>query len=392
MINLDGRHPRTYPHDENHFGGNGMTRTRTLRVVALLVAAALVGTACGGDDDDSASPATTAGGAATTAAAADVTTAARGTGSAASAEWEGVVAKAEEEGKVTFYTAQGLDQANQVKAAFEKAYPEITVDVIRDISSNLIPKIEAERQTGNGIADVYVSADTAWWATTAKDGHIIPMTGPAFDDPAYDRAELVHDDTYFEVSAVVFGYGWNTDKVPDGLASMEDVLDPKFQGKVGIVEPSLEALVDFYKYLEETYGKDFVTKLAAQEPRIYPGAGPLREALAAGEVDVSTYSSPMTDMTATGAPVAWEIPETAWGARFFGGIVDSAPHPNAAQLFANFLVTRDGQVANVFNESVAVLPDIPGTGAEITAIRRAPSYTPEEVTAYQDEWRKLFQS
>jgi iron(III) transport system substrate-binding protein len=100
----------------------------------------------------------------------------------------------------------------------------------------------------------------------------------------------------------------------------------------------------------------------------------------------------MNDIKAKGAPVAWKIPDTAWGARFFGGIVDSAPHPNAAQLFANYLVTKEGQTANVFNESVSVLPDIPGTGAPITAIRRAPSYTPEEVTAYQDEWRQLFQS
>jgi iron(III) transport system substrate-binding protein len=387
-----------------------MNRTRTARFAALLAVAAVIGAACGGDDDDGASSATTATEAAatttsaaesdastTTAASTDDSTApsssSAGSGDAASsAAWDAVVAAAKDEGKVTFYTAQGLDQANQVKAAFEEAYPEITVDVVRDISSNLIPKLEAERQTGNGIADVYVSADTAWWATIAEEGHIIPMTGPSFDDPAYDRAELIHDDTYFEVSAVVFGYGWNTDRVPDGLQAMTDVLDPKYEGKVGVVEPSLEALVDFYKYLEETYGADFVTKLAAQRPRIYPGAGPLREALAAGEVDVSTYSSPMTDMTANGAPVAWTIPETAWGARFYGGIVDSAPNPNAAQLFADFLVSRDGQVANVFNESVAVLPDIPGTGAEITAIRRAPSYTPEEVTAYQDEWRTLFQS
>jgi iron(III) transport system substrate-binding protein len=386
-----------------------MNRTTVWRGVAMFAAVALVAAACGGDDDDDASSATTAAAASasapTTAAAAATTAAAESTATtagattatagtaASSADWDKVVAAAKEEGKVTFYTAQGLDQANQAKAAFEKAYPEITVDVVRDISSNLIPKLEAERQTGNGIADVYVSADTAWWATTATDGHIIPMTGPAFDDPAYDRAELVHDDTYFEVSAVVFGYGWNTDQVPEGLKAMTDVLDPKFAGgKVGVVEPSLEALVDFYKYLEETYGKDFVTKLAAQKPRVYPGAGPLREALASGEIIASTYNSPMTDLKAQGAPVAWTIPEKAWGARFYGGIVDSAPNPNAAQLFANFLVSKDGQTALVFNESVAVLPDIPGTGAPITAIRRAPSYTPEEITAYQDEWRQLFQS
>ena len=101
-------------------------------------------------------------------------------------EWDAIVAAANEEGTVTLYTAQGLDQANQLKAAFEAEYPDITVEVVRDISSNLIPKIEAERQTGSGIADVYVSADTAWWQTNAADGHIIPMTGPTFDDPEYD--------------------------------------------------------------------------------------------------------------------------------------------------------------------------------------------------------------
>ena len=107
-----------------------------------------------------------------------------------------------------------------------------------------------------------------------RGGSHHPDDGPAFDDPAYDRAELVHDDTYFEVSAVVFGYGWNTDKVPEGLTSMEDVLDPRFEGKVGVVEPSLEALVDFYKYLEETYGAEFVTELAAQQPAHLPGRRP----------------------------------------------------------------------------------------------------------------------
>src|SRR5829696_5556656 len=195
-----------------------MTRSRTWRVGALLAAAALIGAACGGgddDDDDGASgpatavaavtreAATVASGPASTIAGSATSSASSSSGgsAASSAQWDAVVAAAEDEGKVTFYTAQGLDQANQVKAAFEDEHPGITVDVVRDISSNLIPKLEAERQTGNGIADVYVSADTAWWATTAEAGHVIPMTGPAFDDPAYDRAELVHDDTYFEVSA-----------------------------------------------------------------------------------------------------------------------------------------------------------------------------------------------
>ena len=62
-----------------------------------------------------------------------------------SEEWDAIVTAANEEGKVTLYTAQAFDQGNNLKAAFEAEYPDITVDVVRDISSNLIPKIEAER-------------------------------------------------------------------------------------------------------------------------------------------------------------------------------------------------------------------------------------------------------
>jgi iron(III) transport system substrate-binding protein len=393
-------------------------RVRASRVFGALVASALVVAACGGDDDDDAGGDTAAPGAtaapAATQAPADTatgtsapttggdTTAAEGTEptgtegatrptEVSSDEWDSIVAAANEEGTVTLYTAQGLDQANQLKAAFEAEYPDITLEIVRDISSNLIPKIEAERQTGNGIADVYVSADTAWWETTAAGGFIIPMVGPAFSDPEYDPA-LIHADTYFEPSAVVFGFGWNTNEVPDGLSAMTDVINPEFEGKIGVVEPSLEALVDFWKYLEEEYGEEFVTQLADLNPRIYPGAGPLREALASGEIAVSTYNSPMPDLVAQGAPVDWTIPETAWGARFYGGIVDTAPHPNAAQVLSNFMITRPGQESLVFNESVAVLPDIPGTGAEIGAVRVAPKYTPEEIAEYQEYWRGLFQS
>lgn len=376
-------------HSNQHMPGRFRRRARN--VVAALAAVALVA-ACGSDSDSDTSPVASA---TPTANADDADDAGSGDDAgtdAGGSDWDAIVEAAEQEGKVTFYTAQGLDQANQLKEAFEAEYPEITLDIVRDISSNLIPKIEAERQTGRGIADVYVSADTVWWADNSAAGELVPVAGPNFEADEF-ADDLLHDDgNYFEPSAVVFGFGWNTDLVPDGLTTLTDVLAPEFAGgKIGVVEPSLEALVDFYKYLEELYGEEFVEQLAAQQPRIYPGSGPMREALAAGEIAVSTYTSPLVDLQAAGAPVDYVIPETAWGARFFGGVLGTAPHPNAAQVLTNFIVSRAGQESLVWSRSVAVLPDIPGAGAPITAIRRAQSYTPEEITAYQDHWRSLFQ-
>ena len=192
---------------------------------------------------------------------------------------------------------------------------------------------------------------------------------------------------------IVFGYGWNTELVPDGLTDMTDVLDPEFEGMVGVVEPSLEALVDFYKYLEEQYGEEFVEALAAQSPRDVPGRrADGRGARRRRDRGQHVHRPAERPHRRRSAPIAWTIPDTAWGARFYAGILDSAPNPNAAALLSNFMVGRAGQEALVFNESVGVLPGLEGTGAEIGDIRRAPTYTPEEVTEYQDKWRSLFQS
>ena len=218
------------------------------------------------------------------------------------------------------------------------------------------------------------------------------MTGPAFSDPEYDPA-LIHDDTYFEPSAVVFGYGWNTNDVPDGLVRHDRCARSRVRrARSASSSPRWRPSSTSGSTSRSSTARTSSTQLAELNPRIYPGAGPLREALASGEISVSTYNSPMPDLEAQGAPVAWTIPETAWGARFYGGIVDTSPHPNAAQVLTNFMVTRPGQESLVFNETVAVLPDIPETGAEIADVRGAPKYTPEEITEYQEYWRGLFQS
>src|SRR6185503_5368975 len=105
---------------------------------------------------------TTAAAATTTAAATQATTAASAStssgataattaGAAGSAEWDAIVAKAKNEGKVTIYSSQGLDVLNDLAAKFKAKYG-ITLEVVRGIDSDNIPKVEAEASTGNRTA------------------------------------------------------------------------------------------------------------------------------------------------------------------------------------------------------------------------------------------------
>ena len=205
-------------------GGNDVTahldqRRRLLGVpLACGLAAVLVLAACGSDNSGSTSAPTTAssaGASATTATSsgASATTAAGGasaTTAAASTDWQNVVSAAKKEGSVTIYSSQGLDQLNDFASKFEKKYG-IHVDVVRGVDGDLNTKVEAEKQTRKGIADMWVSASQSTIQTKAdQGGWFVPAAGPDFDAAAYNKTTNSHKGDYFEVGAAVLTFGWNT--------------------------------------------------------------------------------------------------------------------------------------------------------------------------------------
>lgn len=339
---------------------------RLLQIPALLIAAALPLAACGSSDDG--------------AAAAPVT----GT-------WDQIVAAAEGEGKVTLYSSQGVAQLEDLEARFEKAYPKIDLEFVRGVDGDLAPKVEAESKTGNGIADVFVSASLPW--VVANVATFDKPQGPAFDAPEYDRSKSVPEGSYFLVNAAILTFGWNTDLYPAGLTDYTGLLDPALGGgKIGVIKPGSPSIVDFYLYLQENYGADFLEKLAAQKPRIYPSSLPMGQAVTSGEIAAGSFVQPLIDEKASGAPVDWALADKTWGALFQGALLKSGPHPNAAQVLSNFLITQEGQTA-VARKSAAVLPNIEGAVDTTANVRRQDlsQLTPDKVREFQDTWESLFE-
>ncbi len=387
---------------------------RLIRGLAVLSALTLLAAACGDDDaaDEDASSSTDSVGttepeAATTEAptdtvaavtdtteAAAVTTAGTETSAPAGiseADWDAIVTAAQDEGKVTIYSSQGLDQLNDLAERFSDEYG-IELEVVRDIDSALIPKVEAEQQTGSGIADVIAQASAAWSEQRGAEGWFVAPVGPAFDDPAYDRAANVSDNGFFTSSAAVLTFGWNTDQYPTGLTDYSDLLDPELAGgRIGVIEPAAPSIVDFWLYLEENYGEDFVTQLAAQEPKIYPSSLPMAQALTSGEISAGSFVQVLVDEKEQGAPVDSGLADQVWGARFNTSILQTAPHPNAAQVLANFMITQPGQEA-IARKAASVLPDVPGTVTTVDKVRvqDLSILTEDFVAEYQAKWNDLF--
>lgn len=280
--------------------------------------------------------------------------------------WEEIVAAAKEEGEVTLYSNHAPANLELLKAAFETEYPEIALTYVRGTDMDLLPKVEVENQTGSGVADVHMTTDAGWIHRSLDSGGMsVELKASAADNPDYSIGDAVLDDTFFVTSATSIGLAWNTSEVPEGLSTPEDLLDPKFDGKVGVVNPAgFPAVVNIYQRMDVDYGANYVERLAEFNPRIYSSAPAITQALASGEI----WAAPGASMDVLvergkGAPVDFALPDKPIGVPFYSHALSASPRPNAAQVLADFMITPEGQEA-ISRNYVAALPDIPGTGVE----------------------------
>ena len=127
-----------------------------------------------------------------------------------------LVAAATKEGKVTIYSAQGLDALNNLAKPSRRS-----TRGSRSRSSAASTASSASRwrpsSRRKGIADMYVSASLPWVQTQAEAGSFLAPIGPELTGQgAYDAKQYVHDGNYFETNAAVLTFGWNTQLYPRG--------------------------------------------------------------------------------------------------------------------------------------------------------------------------------
>ena len=105
----------------------------------------------------------------------------------------------------------------------------------------------------------------------------------------------------------------------------------------------------------------------------------------------ASFVQVLSDEKEQGAPVDSGLADQVWGARFNTAILDTAPHPNAAQVLANFMITEPGQEA-IARKAASVLPDITGAVTTVDKVRvqDLSVLTPEFVADYQAKWNGLF--
>lgn len=305
--------------------------------------------------------------------------------------WADIVAKAKKEGSVTLYSSHNPANLADVAEKFKAKYG-ISVEVNRNIDSVLAQQVTAEEGGAKAVADIWMQSSLPYVLGAIKNGWIVEAVGPDFFNKRFDRTKYAKPGKAWAVGAAVLAIGWNTQRVPKGIKDYPDFLDKALaDGKIGVPQPSVPSYVDFYEWLAANYGQSFVTKLGAQKPKVYLSSLPTNQALSSGEIAAAVAVPGTTlDDKAKGAPVDFTIPKKgAWNAPWFGMILKQAPHPNAAQVLANYLVTPEGQEA-LNHRYGAVVKGVPGTYYVPLRRQNLKELTPDKVTEYQAKWNSWF--
>jgi iron(III) transport system substrate-binding protein len=335
-----------------------------LAMLAVLAVAAVAGTASAAQRSSGATPATPA-------------------------QWKKLIAKAKAEGTVTIYSVQNPTGLQDLANAFKAKYG-ISVTVNRNIDSVLLSQINAEEGTGKAIADIWVPSQKRLVFGAVQNSWVVDAVGPNFFAKRFDRSTWIVSKSFI-VGTAILGMAWNTQAYNGQITGVPDFTKAAFKGKIGVPDPRVStSFMDWYLWAQAKYGKDILQKLAAQSPKIYPSTLPMTQAVASGELaGAPCASGTAVDLKNQGAPIAYKTLTDNWNAPYYGMILKQAPHPAAAQLLADFLISPTG---NKYADHGfgADYPNIEGTYYAKPRIVKLNDFTPAKVKAFNDMWVSLF--
>jgi iron(III) transport system substrate-binding protein len=293
---------------------------------------------------------------------------------------------AKKEGALLLYTSMAPTESNQLAQAFEKKYG-IKVQVWRNLSETVLQRAIAEARARRHSVDV-IETNAPEIEVLGQEGLISEFHSPhiaalhPYAVPAHRK--------YVSDRVNLFVVGFNTQKVKreDIPQTYEGFADPKWKGKVAIESTDQEWLGAIVKYWGEERAMTFFRKLAALKPEMRKGHVLLAQLVAAGEtpVGLTIYSANADSIKEKGGPIDWMPVEPLVGRPQGLAVMKNAPHPHAALLFADFVISPEGQAL------LGRLGRVPTSRSEKTPMDTA-KFTlidPATVNAENDKWLKIW--
>ena len=257
------------------------------------------------------------------------------------------VAKAEQEGEVVYYSHDGEAGIAALLDGFRKDFPKIKTSYVRAQTGALYAKITAERSANRFGVDVLQLSDISPAIDFQKKGgyelHVSPEH--AAYKPAYQSTPAGH----FTWAGVTFaGIAYNRSKVKAEQApkTWKDILSATHKDGIS-AKLSTSGMQHMQWYtLRKLYGADFWQEFAKQRPKGFDSRAQLFDRLAKGDDRVCALAeyAGYTLFKEKGAEIDFVAPPDGLPATpALIGVVNRAPHPEAAKLFVDWALSNRGQ-------------------------------------------------
>jgi ABC-type Fe3+ transport system substrate-binding protein len=290
------------------------------------------------------------------------------TGQGQPGEWDKILEAARKEGKVVVSIPPSRKLRRGMEVAFTRRYG-IGVEFVSARSSASIQKIISEAKAGIQYVDLHVGGTESAVTGLLAEKALEPVE-PYFVLPQVKEPKQWWGGHMWMDNAKRFIYPFAAyqsvrlwcnpnEYKPAEFQSFDDLLNPKLRGKIGISDPRTPGSGNsMWSHMLSVKGEEYLKSLVAQRLFVARDLRLLGENLGSGKIAVALGigHSELLPFIKTGLPVA-PLPYPKEGLHTTVGngnlmVIKNPPHPNAAKVFANWLLGRDGQ--EIFGRSMAV--------------------------------------
>ena len=300
---------------------------------------------------------------------------------------------ARKEGQLVFYSGMPIPDAQDILSALEKKYPFIKTTFYRATGSALVSRIQTEQRAGTHIWDVMNATGFEPYALL-EQGYFAKYDSA--ERKQFPEGHKDNDGMWATMYTTPMIVSYNSKLVAPAELPKDyaDLLNPKWKGRLGMDSSDLEWYANLRKIWGAEKARKFLEGLRKQDVRFAQGRSMLTGLLSGGEIAllVNNFLQNVIEAKRNGSPVEFVALDPVVSAAGLVGINRLAPHPNAARLLVDFVLSREGQELIVKTDRSSVRRDVAGNPLDlIKNVRIVPSDLSlgKNYVQIRDEYREL---
>jgi iron(III) transport system substrate-binding protein len=273
--------------------------------------------------------------------------------------WDALVAGAQREGALVLHGPPNAEARQQVPAAFTQRFG-IPVEYIGLRSSELAPKMVAEKQAGLVTIDAMLTGFNSWADVLYPAGLVADLKSQFILPEVADESLWITDPPLFvdpEQSKLMRLFNSappllvaNRDYVdPSTIKVAQDLLRPELRGKIVSDDPLVAGTGSVPPaYFLKLFGEEFIRKLYGDQVVSSRDPRQVGDLVARGQcpLGLAISGTVVQTLIEDGFPIELirlaDAPGFTGGGFGMSGIIEGAPHPNASRLFGNWIASREG--------------------------------------------------